>query len=140
MLSAGSWVPIMGSFDFGFSRTDPANSAVVDPLAKHELILVFDVGVDEIAQQSAFDAVVGLSRIVDRSVGHAATDKAMSIVASARLSLSGDGLASRIDAAYVRTDRAAQAPGIARTIGVHVLEVVQLLGRYSTRRTVGVWR
>src|SRR5882724_4873187 len=26
MLSAGSCVPIIGSFDLGFSRTDPANS------------------------------------------------------------------------------------------------------------------
>ena len=42
MLSAGSWVPIMGSFALGFSLTAPANSAVVDPMPQYELILILD--------------------------------------------------------------------------------------------------
>ena len=140
MLSAGSCVPIIGSFDLGWSLTVSGKFAVIDPMSEHELVLVLDARVDEIAKQPALDAVVGLRRIVDRPVRQAATDQPMSIVAATGLTLARDRLASRIDAAHVRADRTAQTLGIARAVRVHVFEVVQLLGWNSARGAVGVRR
>ena len=61
MLSAGSCVPTSGSFDFGSSLTAPGEFAVVDPPSQHELVLVLDVRVDEVEEDSALDAVVRLA-------------------------------------------------------------------------------
>src|ERR1700736_1259900 len=88
--------------------------AVVDPVSEHELVLVLDAGVDEIAKQSAFDAVVGLRRIIGRPVWQAAADQPVRIVAAAGLPLARDWLTSWINAAHVRADGTAQTPGITR--------------------------
>src|SRR5260370_16143988 len=64
----------------------------------------------------------------------------MRVVTAARLALPGDGLAARIDAAHVRTHRAAKSFRIARAIRVYVLIIVHLLGCNSSCRAVGVWR
>src|ERR1700729_4399996 len=40
-------------FRFGMQANRPGEFAVIDPLAQHELILVLNVGVDEIAEQPA---------------------------------------------------------------------------------------
>src|SRR5271154_1820572 len=98
-------------------------------MSQHELVLVLDAGVDEIAEQPALDAVIGLGRIIDRPVRQAAPDQPVGIVAAARLPLAGNRLAPWIDAAHVRADGATQTPGIARTIRIDVLEIVELLGR-----------
>src|SRR5277367_3081601 len=124
----------------GIEPNRPGESGVVDPLAQHELVLVLDVGIDEIAQQPALDAVVGFRRIVGGSVGHATADQPMRIVAAAVVPLTGDGLSPRVDATHVGADRTTQSPGVARSIGVHVIEVVHPLGRDAARRPVDVWR
>src|SRR5438105_10437199 len=98
--------------------------AVINPMTKHELVLVLDARVDEIAEQPALDAVVGLRRIIGRPIRQATSDQPVGIVATAGLPLARDWLTSWIDAACVRANRTAQAPGIARPIGIHVFEVV----------------
>ena len=107
------WVPI-----------DGGEFTVIDPLAQHELILVLNVGVDEIPEQPALDAVISLGRIIDRAVRHAASDQAVGVIAAAGMTLACDRLASWIDAAHVGPDRTAQPLWIARSIRVHVFEVV----------------
>ena len=84
--------------------------AVIHPLAQHELVLVLDARVDEITEQPALDAVIGLRRIVDRPVRHAATDQPVGIVAAAGLALTGNRLAARIDAAHVRARQGSAVP------------------------------
>src|SRR5260370_35317787 len=64
----------------------------------------------------------------------------MGIVAATRPALSGDRLSSWVDTAYVGTHRTPQALGIARTIGVDVFEVIQLLDRDSSLGAVGLGR
>ena len=64
----------------------------------------------------------------------------MGIVAAAGYPLARDRLTSWIDAAYVRADGTADPLRISRTVGVDVLEVVQLLGRDPSRRAVRVRR
>ena len=51
-------------FRLGIQPNGSGEFAVVDPLAQHELILVLDIGVDEVAEESAFDSVVRLRRVV----------------------------------------------------------------------------
>jgi hypothetical protein len=70
---------------------------VVHPLAHHEFILVVDTGIDEVAEEAAFDAVVRLRRIKSGSVGHTATEEPVRVVAAAGLALTDDGLAAGID-------------------------------------------
>src|SRR5271155_826641 len=91
--------------------------AFVDPLAQHELVLVLDIGVDEVAEEPAFDTVVGLRRVINRSVGHAATNESVGVVAAAGVSLAGDRLAPRVDPPDVRPDRTEQSPRITRSVG-----------------------
>ncbi len=109
-------------------------------MSKHELVLVLDARVDEIAEQAPLDAVVRLSRIIDWPVGQATADQPVSIIATARLTLACNRLATRIDAAHVRADGAAQTPGIAGAIRIHVFEIVQLLGWNFARRAIGFRR
>ena len=99
-----------GVFRLGVQADGAGEFAVVDPVAEHELVLVLDAGVDEVAEQAALDAVVGFGRIVGRPVGHAATDEAVGVVAAAGDALAGDRLAARVDAAHVGADGAAQSP------------------------------
>ncbi len=118
MLSAGSWVPISGSFDSGSKPDGPGEFAVVDPLSQHELVLVFDVRVDELKEHPALDAVVGLAWIIGRPVRQAATNQPVRIVAAAGHPLARDWLAPWIDAAYVCADGTADPLRISRTIGI----------------------
>ena len=67
MLSAGSCVADDRIFRFGIQPDGPGEFAVIDPLAQHELILVLDIGVDEVAEEPAFDPVVRLRRVVVRA-------------------------------------------------------------------------
>ena len=62
----------------------------------------------------------------------------MGIVAAAGQSLALDWLASWIDAAYVCADGTADPLRISRTIGIYILEIVQLFGRYPSRGAIGV--
>ena len=125
-------------FRLGIQPDGAGEFAVIDPLAQHELILVLDMGVDEVAEEPPLDSVVRLRRVVGRAVRHAAANEPVVVVAAAGLSLAGDGLASRIDPADVRPDRTAQTLRITRPVRIHILEVVQLLRRDSTRGAVGV--
>ncbi len=63
----------------------------------------------------------------------------MSIIAATGFTLTRDRLAPWIDAAHVRADRAAQTPGIARAIRIHVFEIIELLGRQSALRAIAFW-
>ena len=139
MLSAGFWVPISGSFDFGFSLTAPANSAVIYPTSQHELILIFDVRVNEIEENPALDAIVRFTWIIGRPVRQTATNQPVRIIAAAGLPLASDWLASWIEAAYVCTDGTADPLRISRTISIHIVEIVQLFGRNPSRRAICVW-
>ena len=91
-------------------------------------------------EDSALDAVVGFRRVVGGSVRQAATDQPVGIVAAAGNSLARDRLPSWIDASYVCADGTANPFRISRTVGVDVLEIVQLFGRDSARRVVRVRR
>ena len=51
-------------FRLGIQPDGPGEFAVIDPLAEHELVLVLDMGVDEVAEEPAFDSVVRLRRVV----------------------------------------------------------------------------
>ena len=62
----------------------------------------------------------------------------MGIVAAARQPLARNRLASWIDAAYVRADGTVDPLRISRTIGIYILEIVQLFGRYPPRRAIRV--
>ena len=138
MLSAGSWVPIIGSFDLGVKPDGPGELAVIGPLSQHELVLVLDARVDEVKEHPALDAVVGFPRIIGWPVRQTATNQPVGIVAAAGHPLAGDWLASWIDAAYVCADGTAEPLRIARTIGVHILEIVQLFGGDPSRRAIRV--
>src|SRR5450432_596512 len=105
-------------------------------MPEHELVLVLDARVDEIAEQAPLDAIMGLRRIIDGTVWQATTDKPVRVIAAAGLALPRDRLASRVDAAHVGADWATQAPGIARSIRVDVFKIVKLLRGKSTRRAV----
>src|SRR5450755_4722736 len=105
-------------------------------MSEHELVLVLDARVDEIAEQAPLDAIMGLRRIIDGTVWQATTDKPVRVIAAAGLVLPRDRLASRVDAAHVGADWATQAPGIARSIRVDVFEIVKLLRGKSTRWAV----
>ena len=83
MLSAGSWVPINGSFDLGVKPDGAGEFAVIDPLSQHELVLVFDVRVDELKEHPALDAVVGFAWVIGRPVRQTATNQPVGIVAAA---------------------------------------------------------
>src|SRR6202795_2207597 len=109
-------------------------------MSEHELVLVLDARVDEIAEQPALDPIIRLSGIIDRPVWQAATDEAVSIVAPTRLPLPSHRLATWIDTTHVGADGAPQAPGIARAISINVLEVIEPLGRQSTLRAIAVRR
>src|SRR5438067_12117171 len=87
--------------------------AVIDPMSQHELILVLDARVDEIAEKSALDAVVRLRWIIGRPIWHATTDDSVSVIAPSGSALSSNWLASWIDAAHVRANGTAQALRIA---------------------------
>jgi hypothetical protein len=50
MLSAGSWVPIIGSFALGLNLTATANSASFTQMPQHEFMLILDARVDEVAE------------------------------------------------------------------------------------------
>src|SRR5580658_3324460 len=91
----------------------PGELGVVYPMSQYELILILDAGVDEVAEKPALDAVVGLRRIIVRSIGKAATYQTVRVVAATGRTLSRDGLVAWIHAAHVRANRTAQAPGIA---------------------------
>ena len=138
MLSAGSWVPISGSFDLWVEPDGSGEFAVIDPLSQHELILVFDVRVDEITENPALEAIVRLLWIVGRPVWQKATHQPVRIIAAAGHSLARDWLTSWIDAANVCADGTADPFRISRTISIHILEIVQLFGRNPSRRAIRV--
>ena len=90
MLSAGSWVPISGSLDLGSSLTAPANSLSLHPGSQHELVLVFDVRVDELKEHPALDAIVRFRWIIGRPIRQAPANQSVRIVASAGYPLARD--------------------------------------------------
>src|SRR5258708_39408611 len=100
-------------------------------MSKHELVLVFDARVDEIAEQSALDAVMRLGRIVDRPIWQTAPDQAVRVVAAAGLTLTRDRLPPWIDAPHVRADRTTQTPGIARARRGDIFEIIEPVGTHS---------
>ena len=108
--------------------------AVVDPLPQHELVLVLDVRVDELEEHPALDPVIGLRRVVGRPVRQTATDEPMRVVAAAGQPLTGDRLTPRVDTADVRADRTGDSPRVTRSVGLHVPEVVEPLGRDASPR------
>ena len=116
----------------------PGEFAVIDPTSQHELVLVFDVRVDEITQNPALHAIVRFRRIVGRPVRQKATHQPVRVIAAAGLPLTRDWLTSWIDAAYVCADGTADPLRISRTIGIHILEIVHLFGRNPTRRAIRV--
>ena len=114
--------------------------AVIDPVPEHELVLVLDARVDEIAEQPTLDSVIGLGGIIGRPVWQASADQAVRVVAPAGLTLARNRLATGIDPTHVRADGTTQTLRIARTIRVHVFEVIELLRRQSALRTIAVRR
>ena len=62
----------------------------------------------------------------------------MGIVAAAGQPLPLNWLISWIDAAYVCADGTADPLRISRTIGIYIPEIVQLFGRYASRRAIRV--
>ena len=116
----------------------PGEFAVIGPLPQHELVLILDIRVDEMKEHPALDAIVGFSGIIGRPVRQTATDQPVGIVAAARQSLARNWLASRIDAADVCADGTADPLRISRAIGIYVLEIVQLSGRYPPRRAIRI--
>ena len=62
----------------------------------------------------------------------------MGIVAAAGQPLTRNRLISWIDAAYVCADGTVDPLRISRTIGIYIPEIVQLLGRYSSRGAIRV--
>src|SRR5882724_1779065 len=109
-------------------------------MPQHELVLVLNARVDEIAEQPTLDTIIWLSRIVDRPIRQAATDQAVSIVAPAGLALARHRLAARIDATHMRAHGAAQAFGIAGAVGIDVFEIIELFGRQSALGAIAVRR
>src|ERR1700694_5378726 len=103
-------------------------------MSEHELVLVLDIRVDEIAEQPALDPIIRPSGIIDWPVGQAAADQPVRIVAAAWLALAPDGLATWIDATHVGAYGAAQAPGIARAVRIDIFEVIELRGSQSALR------
>src|SRR5258708_39794505 len=97
-------------------------------MSKHELVLVFDARVDEIAEQSALDAVIRLGRIVDRPIWQTAPDQAVSVVAAAGMTLTRDRLPPWSDAPHGRADTTTQIPGIAGGIRVNIFEIIESVG------------
>ena len=91
MLSAVPCVPVRGSFDSWVEPNGPSEFAVVDPTLHHELILVFDIRIDEMKEHSALDAIVGLARIIGWPIGQSATTQPVRIVTAAGLALASDG-------------------------------------------------
>ena len=90
---------IIGSLDLGGSRTAPANSLSLTHWLEYQLILVFYIRVDEVAKQFALIPLYGLVEIVSRAVRHPSAYEAVGIVAAARMTLTGDRLASGVNAA-----------------------------------------
>ena len=68
----------------------PGEFAVVDPLSLHELVLVFDVRIDEMKEDPALDAVVRLAWVIGWPVRKTATNQPVGIVAAAGHSLARD--------------------------------------------------
>ena len=62
----------------------------------------------------------------------------MGIVAAAGQPLPLNWLISWIDAAYVCADGTVDPPRIPRTIGINIPEIIQLFGRYSSGRAIGI--
>jgi hypothetical protein len=62
-------------------------------MSQHELVLVLDARVDEIAEQPALDTIMGLGRIKDWPVWQAAPDQSVGIIAATRLTLARNWLA-----------------------------------------------
>ena len=133
ILGANQWI-----FRLWVKPDGPGEFAVIDPLSQHELVLVFDVRADEMKKHPALDAIMGLRSIIGRSVRQTAANQPVGIVAAARQTLARNWLASWIDAAYVCADGTAGPLRISRTIGVYILEIVQLFGRYPLRRAIRV--
>ncbi len=88
-------------FRFGIETNGTGELAVVDPLAQYELILVLDTGVDKVTEESSFDSIVRMHRVVGRAVWQATANEPVCVIAATRLTLAGDRLASRVDPADV---------------------------------------
>ena len=68
MLSARSCVANQWIFRLRVKPDASSELAVVDPPSQHELILIFDVRVDEITENPALEAIVRLPWIIGRPV------------------------------------------------------------------------
>ena len=133
VLGADQWI-----FRLWVKPDGPGEFAVIDPPSQHELVLVFDVRVDELKEHPALDAIVRFAWIIGRPVRQTATNQPVGIVAAAGHALARDWLTSWIDAAYVCADGTADPLRISRPIGFYIPEIVQLFGRDPARRAIRV--
>ena len=133
ILGANQWI-----FRLWVKPDSTGEFAVIDPLSQHELVLVFDIRVDEMKEHPALDAIVGFFWIIGRAVRQPATDQPMGIVAAAGQPLALDWLTSWIDSAYVCADGTVDPLRISRAIGIYIPEIVQLFRRYSSRRAISI--
>ena len=74
ILRADHWI-----FRFRFQPDCACEFRVIHPMPQHELILILDAGVNEIAEKPALNAIVGLGRIVNwaRRADRAGSDGAV---------------------------------------------------------------
>src|SRR5665811_2122214 len=93
-----------------------------------------------IRDRPTLDSIIRLCRIIDRPVWQATADQPVCIVAAARLTLPRHRLAARLNAAHMRTDGAAQTLGVARSICVHICEVVELFRGKAALEAVALRR
>src|SRR2546421_2541655 len=93
---------------------------VIQPRTHNKFELSFQAAINEQAKQSAFDAVVGIGRIIWRAIGHSAANDAPLMTISARYRL-----ATRIAAAHVSPNGAAVSPDVAGDIIIVVDLVIR---------------
>ena len=86
ILGANQWI-----YRLGVKPDGSGEFAVVDPLSQHELVLVFDVRVDEMKEHPALDAIEGFASVINRPVRETAPNQPVGVVAAA-----GQALALRL--------------------------------------------
>src|SRR6266566_2125910 len=93
--------------------------ALIDPGTHDELKLIFKICVNEQAQQTAFDAVVGIGGIIRWPIGHSSSHNAtlMTITTSYHF-------AARVSTAHMSTLRAAVSVFVVRYI-IIVIELIR---------------
>src|SRR5271155_2915733 len=103
----------------------------IEPLRHEELKLIGEVGVDEVADQSPFDSIVRLLRVIGRTIGKIAAHNARLLGEK-----SGDGFISWIAATDMRANWTSDAFGIGFGLTGRrrfVQKHVQAIGRNGAR-------